>query len=40
MPEASEDMVIGNLENALEEVEDEEVAYYIRTALQLLADSD
>lgn len=40
MSGASNDMVIGNLETALEEVEDEEVAYHIRTALQLLADSD
>lgn len=35
-----EDSVIGHLEAALDDVEDEEVSYHIRTALQLLADGD
>lgn len=38
MPDAQPDTVIGHLEAALEEVEDDEVAYHIRTALQLLVD--
>lgn len=40
MPLTDDDTVIGNLERALEGCEDEEVAYHIRTALQLLEEEE